>query len=120
MSLWQRIVNWFQSLVHPAPVRHENNDGLWWTDADKNGQVHVGLTTDTVDTLENVTFLDTPRVGKTVEDGDQLVDVEGGKAVQTMTTPVAGKIESVNQHYQDDPASLTGQKDPELLTISPK
>lgn len=115
--MWQKIVNWFKHLFsHQAPVHRESN-GLWWQK--DNGTVKVGLASQVIDELGDITFLATPQVDEQVDKHDQLIDIEGGKAVETFKSPVKGKISRVYAAYQDDPASLSRAADPLLVEIQP-
>ncbi len=116
--MWQRIVNWFKRLFsHQAPVHRENN-GLWWQQADNN-RVKVGLDSKVIDELGgDITFLETPQVDEDIKKADQLIDIEGGKAVETFKSPVTGKISKVYEGYQDDPTTLTKAQNPLLVEIT--
>lgn len=113
--MWQKIVNWFKHLFsHQAPVHREDN-GLWWQE--DNGTVKVGLASQVIDELGDITFLETPQVDEAVDKNDQLIDIEGGKAVETFKSPVKGKISRVYADYQNDPTSLSKATDPLLVEI---
>lgn len=115
--MWQKIVNWIKHLFkHQVPVHREKN-GLWWQE--DNGLVKVGLASQVIDELGDITFLSTPQVDELVDKNDQLIDIEGGKAVETFKSPVKGKISRVYADYQDDPASLSKATDPLLVEIQP-
>lgn len=115
--MWQKIINWFKHLFgHQAPVHREKN-GLWWQE--DNGTVKVGLASQVIQELGDITFLETPPVDEQVDRNDQLIDIEGGKAVETFKSPVKGKISRVYANYQDDPTSLTKATDPLLVEIQP-
>ena len=56
--MWQAIVNWFKNLFsRQAPVHREKN-GLWWQE--DNGTVKVGLDSQVINELGDITFLETP------------------------------------------------------------
>ncbi|MGN1279332.1 MAG: hypothetical protein ACI4T4_01465 [Limosilactobacillus sp.] len=115
--MWQAIVNWFKHLFsRQAPVHREKN-GLWWQE--NNGTVKVGLDSQVIDELGDITFLETPQVDEAVDRDDQLIDIEGGKAVETFKSPVKGRISRVYEEYQTDPSSLTKTTNPLLVEIKP-
>lgn len=114
--MWQRIVNWFKRLFsHEAPVHREDN-GLWWQQDDN--LVKVGLDSKVISELGDITFLETPQVDEAIQKADQLIDIEGGKAVETFKSPVSGKISKVYDGYQNDPATLTTAENPLLVEIT--
>lgn len=115
--MWQKIIGWFKHLFsRQAPVHREEN-GLWWQE-DK-GTVKVGLASRVIEELGDITFLATPTVDEQVDRSDQLIDIEGGKAVETFKSPVTGKVSRVYEGYQDDPTSLAKAVDPLLVEIQP-
>ena len=115
--MWQAIVNWFKNLfIRQAPVHREKN-GLWWQE--DNGTVKVGLDSQVINELGDITFLETPQVDEAVDRNDQLIDIEGGKAVETFKSPVKGQISRVYDDYQNDPSTLTKADNPLLVEIKP-
>lgn len=115
--MWQKIVNWFKHLFSHQPPVHREDNGLCWQE--DNGTVKVGLASQVIDELGDITFLETPQVDEAVDKNDQLIDIEGGKAVETFKSPVKGKISRVYADYQNDPASLSKATDPLLVEIQP-
>ncbi len=113
--MWQNIVNWFKNLFGIKPQVHHEENGLWWQK--DHDTVKIGLDSKIIDELGDITFLDTPQVDDQVKKDDQLIDIEGGKAVETFNSPFAGKIIDVRSEFQDDPSLLSGQKDPVLVTV---
>lgn len=115
--MWQKIVAWFKHLFSRQPAIHQEKNGLWWQQ--DHGLVKVGLNSKVVEELGDITFLETPPVDEKVNQADQLIDIEGGKAVETFKSPVNGTISKVYNEYQDDPEKLVGVKDPLLVEIKP-
>lgn len=113
--MWQKIVNWFKHLFSHQALVHREDNGLWWQE--DNGTVKVGLASQVIDELGDITFLETPQVDEAVDKNDQLIDIEGGKAVETFKSPVKGKISRVYADYQNDPTSLSKATDPLLVEI---
>lgn len=113
--MWQKIIAWFRRTFSSQPVVHREKNGLWWQQ--DNGVVKVGLSSSVIAELDNITFLETPMVDDQVQTASQLIDIEGGKAVETFKSPVNGKVSKVYQEYQDDPAKLSDAKDPLLVEI---
>lgn len=114
----QQFFAWIKSLFSKSsPIHHEDN-GLWWQQT--GTIVKVGLSTEIIKELATITFLDTPRIGEKVTTDSQLIDIEGGKAVETFKSPVNGIISRIASNYQSDPASLTGKANSTLLEIKIK
>lgn len=114
----QQFFAWIKSLFSKSsPIHHEDN-GLWWQQT--GTIVKVGLSTEIIKELATITFLDTSRIGEKVTTDSQLIDIEGGKAVETFKSPVNGIISRIASNYQSDPASLTGKANPTLLEIKIK
>lgn len=112
--MWQKIVDWFKNLFNHQTVHHEGN-GMWWQ---KSGNlVKVGLITQVIDELGEVTFLGTPQLDEKINKADQLINIEGGKAVETFKSPVTGTISKVNDEYQEQPEKLLNAKNPLLVEI---
>ncbi|MFM7125343.1 MAG: glycine cleavage system protein GcvH [Actinomycetota bacterium] len=66
----------------------------------------IGITDFAQDALGDVVFVQTPRVGDTVSSGDAMGEVESTKSVSDIYAPVAGRIVTVNDALQDDPALI--------------
>lgn len=114
--MWQAFINWLKKVFsHQAPIHQEDN-GLWWQQ-DSN-VVKVGLQTKIIDELGNITFFDTPRLNEKITKADQLIDIEGGKAVETFKSPVSGKISKVYNEFQDFPNKLSETTNPLLVEIT--
>ena len=113
--MWQRIVNWFKNLFDTKPEIHHEKNGLWWQQ--DHNTVKIGLDSKIIDELGTITFFDTPQVDDQIQKDDQLIDIEGGKAVETFKSPFAGKIIDVRSEFLDDPSLLSGKKDPVLVTV---
>ncbi|MDA3965849.1 glycine cleavage system protein H [Enterococcus thailandicus] len=68
-----------------------------------NGKEYcIGLTNEAQDELGQVTFINLPKVGKTYQKGEPLLEVEAEKAVSEIASPVTGTISSVNEKIDAD------------------
>ena len=70
------------------------------------GRVRVGVTDYAQDALGDVVFVDLPAVGKAVQAGDVLGEVESTKSVSEIYAPVAGTVVAVNHALADAPEKL--------------
>lgn len=66
----------------------------------------VGITDFAQDALGDVVFVQTPRVGDSVSSGDAMGEVESTKSVSDIYAPVTGRVVTVNEALQDDPALI--------------
>ncbi|EOT48719.1 MULTISPECIES: glycine cleavage system protein H [Enterococcus] len=57
----------------------------------------LGLTNEAQEELGDVTFATLPKVGKAVEVGDTILEVEAEKAVNEFVSPLAGIVSSINE-----------------------
>lgn len=113
--MWQKIINWCKKIFSPhSPIHHEDN-GLWWQK--EHNTVKIGLDSTVIKELGEIAFLDTPQLNEQIKKDDQIIDIEGGKAVESFNSPFAGKIVAVQAEFQNDPSLLNTQKDPVLVTL---
>jgi glycine cleavage system H protein len=67
--------------------------------------VTVGITKFAVEQLTEPTFLDLPKVGKTVAVGQEAGVIESVKSTSGINSPVAGAVVEINVALVDDPAT---------------
>jgi glycine cleavage system H protein len=75
-----------------------------------DGRLRIGITDYAQDQLGDIVYVELPEVGKSVERGDILVEVESTKSVGEVYSPVSGSIVAVND---------TVSTNPELVNSSP-
>lgn len=66
----------------------------------------VGITAFAQSELGDLVFVDLPHEGKTVTAHGNLCVVESTKAASDVYSPLAGKVEAVNQALADDPGLI--------------
>ncbi|TFH18187.1 MAG: glycine cleavage system protein GcvH [Lentisphaerales bacterium] len=76
-----------------------------WVRLEGNTAV-VGITDYAQDKLGNVTFVELPEVGRTIEQNDEIAVVESVKAASEVYSPLPGNVSSVNTELQDNPELL--------------
>jgi glycine cleavage system H protein len=76
-----------------------------WARTDGN-VVTVGITRYAVEALGDITMIDLPREGESVQKGAALGTVESVKAVSDIFSPVSGKVVKVNDPLRDSPETL--------------
>lgn len=81
-------------------------DGLRYT-ADhewvkvEDGNVRMGITDHAQHQLTEIVFVELPKVGKKVQRGDVIGQVESVKTVASVYAPVSGEVVEVNQNLED-------------------
>ncbi|CAH0417337.1 glycine cleavage system protein H [Periweissella fabaria] len=78
----------------------------YWTVESTNETVRIGLTAKTLEELGEISFVDLPKVGTILADGDSLASVEATKAVLDFDTPFAGTVIAINTAAIDTPTTL--------------
>lgn len=72
--------------------------GLWVL---FNGKEYViGLTHATKEELGEITYIQLPKVGSSVQAGDALIEVEAEKAVSEFESPLTGVVSSVSDNLE--------------------
>lgn len=82
--------------------------GLWIEKIDDN--VRIGLSEKGQDDVGEVLYVDLPKFNDKLNDGDNLLGVEGAKAVTEITAPVSGDIVSVHNELEDNFSLLNSDK----------
>jgi glycine cleavage system H protein len=68
--------------------------------------VRVGVTDYAQDALGDIVFVDLPDVGRAVDAGGLLGEVESTKSVSEIYAPVAGRVTAVNDALADGPERI--------------
>jgi len=84
----------------PAELKYTKDHE--WAKVDGN-VVTVGITAFAVEQLGDVTLVDLPAVGKTLEAGKAFGVVESVKSVSDLFAPLSGKVVAVNGALADHP-----------------
>lgn len=74
-----------------------------WTRKSGDKVIQVGITTFAVEQLGDVTMVELPEVGDTIEGQQVFGTVESVKAVSDLYAPVTGKVTRVNEALADSP-----------------
>jgi glycine cleavage system H protein len=90
-------------MVVPDDLRYSTDHE--WARADGQ-RVRVGITDYAQDALGDVVFVDLPDVGKEVEAGSLLGEVESTKSVSELYAPVTGRVVEVNAALAEAPERL--------------
>lgn len=92
-----------------------NPEALWYTEehewiGELNGHYVVGITDFAQSQLGDITYVELPDVGRSVEVAEEVAVVESVKAASDIYAPVSGKITEVNEALEDRPELIN--KDP--------
>lgn len=66
----------------------------------------------------DITFLNLPKVGTKINQGDSFAEIEAEKAVNELVSPVTGLVEKMNEKALEDPSILNTAENPWLVEIS--
>lgn len=103
----------------PEDLRYTENHE--WVRSETDGTVTVGISDYAQDALGDVVYVDLPDVGRIVEAGETIAEVESTKSVNDVYAPVSGVVASVNEPLMDTPELVNS--DPFgsgwFVTISP-
>ena len=69
----------------------------------------VGITDYAAQQLGDVVYVSLPQVGATVTGGEPCGEVESGKSVSDLYSPVDGEVTEVNTELEDDPSLVNAE-----------
>lgn len=78
--------------------------GLWIEEL--NDGYRIGLSEKAQDDVGEVMFLELPDFGEALTKGDNLLSVEGAKAVTELTIPMTGKVKKIHKELEEDTALI--------------
>jgi len=89
--------------VKPEELRYaKTHEWVYVLQEDDNRLATVGISAFAVEALTDLVFLELPEVGKQVQQGDTLGEVESVKAVSDFYSPVAGEVVEVNSELPNE------------------
>lgn len=74
-----------------------------WAKAMDGRRVRVGITDYAQEQLGDIVYVDLPEIGRAVERGSVVAEVESTKSVGEVYAPVAGTVVAVNSAVEDRP-----------------
>tara|TARA_R110002050_G_scaffold248561_1_gene386370 strand:+ start:83 stop:463 length:381 start_codon:yes stop_codon:yes gene_type:complete len=92
------------------PADHHYAKSHEWVKIESDGTAVIGITDYAQDSLGDITYVQAPKVGETLEVGDTFGVVESVKAASDLYAPIAGEVVAIN-----DALDAT----PELVNQSP-
>lgn len=93
MSFWTKLISSIQHLFggKAAQFAPTEKDGVWYQEI-KPGVVRVGIADQAYEDLGDITFMDFSSTDDQLDLDDDLLEMEGAKAVETLKSPVKGTI----------------------------
>jgi glycine cleavage system H protein len=88
----------------------------------ENGTARVGITDYAQDALGDVVFVDLPEVGRRVETGETIAEIESTKSVAELYAPISGELVDVNAALPDAPETVNSDPygDGWFVVIAPR
>ena len=89
--------------MNPKELRYSTtHEWVYVEDVDSGKLATVGISAFAVEQLTDLVFMELPEVGRTVQAGDSLGEIESVKAVSDMYSPVSGEVVEVNSELPDN------------------
>jgi glycine cleavage system H protein len=85
----------------PEDLRYTENHE--WVRPESGGAVTVGISEYAQDALGDIVYVDLPDVGRSVEAGESIAEVESTKSVNDVYAPISGVVTTVNEPLMDAP-----------------
>lgn len=86
--------------MYPEELRY--TEAHEWV-RDEAGRITVGITAYAAEQLGDVTYVELPEPGRSVEAGEETAVVESVKAASDVFSPVAGEVDDVNDALENHP-----------------
>jgi glycine cleavage system H protein len=88
----------------PADLKY--TDSHEWVRREADGSVTVGITEYAQDALGDIVYVELPKVGQTLNAGQDCAVVESVKAASDIYAPVAGTVTAINNDVTGSPESI--------------
>lgn len=66
----------------------------------------VGITDYAQESLGEVVYIELPETGATIQEGDDLGEIESTKATSSIISPVSGRVVEINEELNDAPETV--------------
>lgn len=77
-----------------------------WVVVETDNSATVGITDYAQEQLGEVVFVELPKVGSDVSQGDETAVIESVKAAGEIKAPISGSITEVNETLENDPGKI--------------
>jgi len=78
-----------------------------WVRVD-DGDIVMGISDFAQNALGDVVYVDLPEVGRSVEAGEGIAEIESTKSVNDVYAPISGTIVAINEALLDNPEIVNG------------
>ena len=92
--------------MNPETLKY-TKDHEWVGEVD--GLYAVGITDHAQELLGDITYVELPDVGTTIEVGEELAVVESVKAASDVYAPMGGTVAAINEALEDTPELVNQQ-----------
>lgn len=109
LSWWQRVKAFFKRPQNPdLPGPTEVKDGVWYR-REPSGDYLIGIDASVFEEIGKITFADFPTNQNEIKAGDELLDIEGDKSVETLKAPLTGTVISRNHEINHNLDKLNAE-----------
>ncbi|WP_283679015.1 glycine cleavage system protein H [Lentilactobacillus sp. Marseille-Q4993] len=118
-SFWSKLKSLFSGSGNSTQPDYQNpevKNGIWYAKA-ADGTYLLGIDSSVYDQIGKITFADFPSNYKELAEDDDLLDIEGDKSVETLKSPIAGKVIELNHELGADVDRLN-HPDPKINWIA--
>ncbi len=77
-----------------------------WVRLEDDGTATIGITQHAQELLGDMVFVETPDVGRKLNQGEECAVVESVKAAADVYAPIAGEVTAVNPELESSPEKL--------------
>ena len=91
-------------MTTPANLKYTKSHE--WVKVDDDGTVTVGITHHAQQMLGDLVFVESPAVGRTLEQGEECAVVESVKAAADVYAPISGTVVAANAELSDEPEKI--------------
>lgn len=90
--------------MYPESLKY-SSDHIWVEEEDE-GVIKVGVTDALKATIGEITYVELPKVGDSVVEGEAFGTIEGTKSVSELISPVSGTVVEVNEEVLEAPEKI--------------
>ena len=77
-----------------------------WVKLEEDGTATIGITHHAQELLGDMVFVEIPKVGRQLQQGEECAVVESVKAAADVYTPIAGEVISINPELETAPEKI--------------
>ncbi len=77
-----------------------------WVKLEEDGTATIGITHHAQELLGDMVFVETPKVGRQLQQGEECAVVESVKAAADVYTPITGEVISINPELEAAPEKI--------------